>query len=156
MDTLAFMIAATHTPTGRTRGALKVLVVDDSAELRALHARHLEAPGLKVYTAGHGARLLHLLRGTVPDVVVVDVDAPEMSGLSFCRQLRDHEPTRHVPVVAVTGDTALHGAAAIQSGCDVVLRKPCSQDLLLAAVRLLLERPRAAGFGGDTLRAACA
>lgn len=147
------MLAVEKTPIGRPRGALNVLVVDSSADVRALHARCLGASGLKVFTAGNGARALDTIRHTVPDLVVMDLDQPLMDGLTFYQGLRSDSATEHVPVVVVTSDATRQGGAAFHSACDVVLRKPCSQDLLLATVKLLLDRPRAAAHSAGPLSA---
>jgi CheY-like chemotaxis protein len=65
---------------------------------------------------------------------------PIMDGLALCRQLRADAATRDVAVVVVTGDATDQARAAIEAGCDAVLGKPCSRTLLLATIRLLLER----------------
>jgi len=132
------------------------MLVDDSAEMQMRHARHLEGAGLTVYTAGDRTHALDVIRQAVPDVIVMDVDHPLMNGLEVCRQLREDNATRHVSLVGLTLDATKQGLAAFRSGCDVVLRKPCSDQLLLAAVQLLLDRPRAAVRGADMLRTACA
>ena len=72
--------------------------------------------------------------------IVLDVDMPVMNGLDLCRQLRADAATRDVVVVVVTGDASEQAQAALNAGCDAVLGKPCSRTLLLATIRLLLER----------------
>ncbi len=141
----------------RTRGKCNVLVVDDCPDIQELHARFLEASGFEVYTAGDGQGALDVARTAVPDVVVADITMPVMNGFELCERLRADHATRYVPIVLVTGDPSPEArVAAERSGCDVVLGKPCSGSLLLATVRLLLERPHAAGRLDRAWTVACA
>jgi CheY-like chemotaxis protein len=91
-------------------------------------------------TAENGAMALHAARRAVPDVIVTDVDMPIMDGLDLCRHLRADAATRDVVVVIVTGDAKDQAQAALDAGCDAILGKPCSQTLLLATIRQLLQR----------------
>jgi CheY-like chemotaxis protein len=95
---------------------------------------------MEVFTAENGTVALEAVRRAVPDVVVTDLDMPVMDGLSLCRQLRADASTRQVAVVVVTGDAPDQHAAAMDAGCDAVLAKPCSRTLLLATIRILLDR----------------
>lgn len=118
----------------------RVLVVDDRPEVRQAHTRLLHGSGMEVLTAENGNVALDAARRAVPDVVVTDLDMPVMDGLALCRQLRADASTRRVVVVVVTGDASDQQAAAMDAGCDAVLPKPCSRTLLLATIRVLLER----------------
>ena len=122
------------------RQSARVLIVDDAPEVRGAHERFLQASGMEVLTAENGSMALHLARRDVPDVIVTDVDMPIMDGLSLCRRLRAETATQRVAVVVVTGDASEQAQAALDAGCDAVLEKPCSRTLLLATIRLLLER----------------
>jgi len=117
-----------------------VLVVDDASEIRRAHSNLLESSGMEVFTADNGATALEAVRRLVPDVVVTDLDMPVMDGLDLCRRLRSDEATRSVVVVVVTGDAREQSEIAIEAGCDAILPKPCSRTLLLATIRILLER----------------
>jgi CheY-like chemotaxis protein len=128
------------TVQSRPRAAPRVLVVDDAPEVRLIHVRFLHGSGMEVFTAENGTRALDAARRAVPDVIVTDVDMPIMGGLDLCRHLRADAATRHVAVVVVTGDASDQAQAALDAGCDAVLGKPCSRTLLLATIRLLLER----------------
>lgn len=127
------------TPRVRRR-APTVLIVDDVSEIRTVHARLFHGSGMEVFTAENGADALDAVRRITPDVVVTDVNMPVMDGLDLCRQLRADAATRAIVVVIVTGDASEQVDAATQAGCDAILPKPCSRTLLLATIRLLLER----------------
>jgi CheY-like chemotaxis protein len=118
----------------------RILVVDDAPDIRQIHTRFLHASGMEVVTAENGTMALDVARRAVPDVIVTDVDMPVMDGLHLCRELRADALTRHVFVVIVTGDPSDQAQAAIDAGCDAILGKPCSRTLLLATIRMLLDR----------------
>lgn len=117
----------------------RVLVVDDIPEMRQVFTRFLDASGMEVFEAENGAAALNAVRNAVPDVVVSDIDMPLMDGLELCRQLRADPVTRRVIVVIVSGDASVQARAAVDAGCDAVLGKPCSVELLMATIRRLLD-----------------
>ena len=124
---------------GAARNRRTILVVDDAPDVRQIHTRYLYRTGMEVYTAENGTVALDAARRAVPDVIVTDVDMPVMNGLDLCRQLRADAATRDVVVVVVTGDATDQAQAALDAGCDAVLGKPCSEALLLATIRQLLD-----------------
>jgi chemosensory pili system protein ChpA (sensor histidine kinase/response regulator) len=128
-----------------SRSVPKILVVDDTDDVRRVHACFLDGAGMQVLTAENGTLALDLARRAVPDVIVTDVEMPVMDGLDLCRNVRADAAIRGVAVVVVTGDASLHTRAALDAGCNVVLGKPCSRTLLLATIRLLLEEQVTAG-----------
>ena len=114
--------------------------MDDAPDIRQIHTRYLHASGMEVFTAENGTLALDAVRRVPPDVIVTDLDMPVMDGLDLCRHLRANSATRHVVVVVVTGAAPDQARAALDAGCDAVLGKPCSRTLLLATIRVLLER----------------
>ena len=118
----------------------RILIVDDADDVRKIHTMFLQGSGMEVLTAQNGSLALDAARRAVPDVIVTDVDMPVMDGLDLCRQLRAEAATRHVVVVVVTGDPSNQIQTAYAAGCDAVLGKPCSRTVLLATIRILLER----------------
>jgi CheY-like chemotaxis protein len=122
--------------------APRILVVDDTPDVRQIHRRFLHGSGMEVFTAENGIQALNAVRYAAPDVVVTDVDMPVMDGLDLCRELRANVTTRDVVVVVVTGGAPDHTEAALDAGCDAILGKPCSRTLLLATIRRLLHRRR--------------
>lgn len=128
------------TVQSRPRRTPRVLIVDDVPDVRQLHTRYLYGTGMEVCTAENGILALDAARRAVPDVIVTDVNMPVMNGLDLCRRLRADAATRDVVIVVLTGEAPDEGPAALDAGCDAVLDKPCSRTLLLATIRLLLER----------------
>ena len=117
-----------------------MLVVDDVSEVRRVHTRFFHGSEMEVFSAENGAQALDAVRRVMPDVVVTDVDMPVMDGLDLCRILRSDATTRSLVLVVVTGYASEQAQAAKDAGCDAVLPKPCSRTLLLATIRVLLER----------------
>ena len=115
---------------------LRVLVVDDSPEIRELFCRLLALEDYEVLTAVNGADGVRLATMHCPDVVIMDMSMPVLDGGSAIRLLRGNPDTAAMPVIAVTGDAWLERCAR-DAGCDEFLMKPVRRMELLRAVRRL-------------------
>ena len=118
---------------------IHVLVVEDHPLNRELAEAILEREGYAVLSAPDGATALAHAAATPFDVILMDVELPDMSGLEVTRQLKADPSTRAIPVVALTayamvGDEALARAA----GCDDYVTKPIERLKLLQAVKRAL------------------
>jgi two-component system cell cycle response regulator len=113
-----------------------VLLVEDSAAIRALVRRMLVAGGHTVVEAAGGAAALAVCRERQPDVVLLDVEMPEMSGWDVLAAMKADPALRDVPVVFLTGrsDTA-DMVDGLRLGAHDYLRKPCEPTELLARVQ---------------------
>jgi CheY-like chemotaxis protein len=115
-----------------------VLVVDDDAQVRQAIRWALEDEGLAVVTAADGHEALDRVVEQVPDLVVLDLTLPEMSGYAVARGLRSGR-ARPLPILLITAD----GQAPLKArsvGAYAFLRKPFTIDELLDAVRTGLSR----------------
>jgi two-component system phosphate regulon response regulator PhoB len=121
-----------------------ILVVEDEPPLVELLRYNLEKEGYLVDVAEDGAAALERVRGSTPDLIILDWMLPELSGIEVCRQLRADPDTKEVPVIMLTarGEEAdrLKGLA---SGADDYVVKPFSPAELLARVRAVLRRSTA-------------
>jgi CheY-like chemotaxis protein len=120
----------------------KVLLVDDYLDSLEVWALFLSSEGFDVNTAADGPTALQLVESTPPDVIVMDLDLPGMSGIDVARTLRAQSVHARLPLIAVTGHTGTKLDAAREAGFDVALVKPCAPDALTSQIRQLLSLPR--------------
>lgn len=129
---------------------MKILVVDDNRENIMLVRDVLEVASYEVIEALHGLAAIELVPQAQPDLILLDVNMPGMSGFEVCKVLKSDEKTKHIPVIMLTAqsdvDSRVHG---IESGADDYMAKPYSPRELLARVERSVRSKRAS----DDMRA---
>ena len=124
---------------------MRILVVDDDQELRSLVGFALRRAGYLFQEAGEGATALVVFRREQPDLVILDVNLPGMSGFEICRQMRAEST---VPILMLTVRASEEDEVrGLDLGADDYLTKPFSPRTLLARVRALLRRGMGPGEG---------
>jgi DNA-binding response OmpR family regulator len=117
----------------------KVLIVDDERLIRDLVTFRLESKGFEIVYAENGKQAMERLEQEQPDLLVLDIMMPEMSGIDVCRAIKSKPETRHIKVILLTArvqDTdETEGLAA---GADLYLTKPFRPNNLLAKIEALL------------------
>ena len=116
----------------------KILVVDDESNITRVLRRSLAAHRYEVRTAADGESALDTLNDFQPDLIITDLNMPEMSGIEFCRKVRR---TSDVPIIvlSVKGEEKTK-VEALDAGADDYITKPFGIDELLARVRAALRR----------------
>jgi CheY-like chemotaxis protein len=118
-----------------------ILVVDDNASNLKLFKFLLALPGYDVTTAASAEQALHVLGGLVPDLIIMDLQLPDVDGLTLTRQLKADPRMTGVPIVAVTA-SAMKGdeEKAWAAGVDGYMSKPVEKRAFRAMVASYLER----------------
>ena len=129
------------TEVGRERIRHKILVVEDEADIRELLRYSLTQEGYAVEEAADGAEALDRIARRAPDLVLLDLMLPRMSGLELCRKLRANSETAQMPVIVVTAKSAeVDRILGLEMGADDYVVKPFSPREVVARVKALLRR----------------
>ncbi len=133
----------------------RVLVVDDEPDITALVAYHLAKAGYRVTTAASGAEALRAARNERPDVVILDLMLPGVSGYDVLSELRGRDETRDVGVILLTARREeTDRIRGLSLGADDYLTKPFSPQELILRVAAVLRRLQApATVAGSSLTA---
>lgn len=116
-----------------------VLLVDDVRLLLEVGKSYLDREDCQVMVAQNGAEALKTARAMRPDLVIMDMDMPEMDGVACCRLLKQDERLQGVPVVLIAGNDPGSVARCAEAGCDGVLRRPVNKRKLLDTARRHLK-----------------
>jgi CheY-like chemotaxis protein len=122
-----------------------ILLVDDSKLLRMANARLLAKAGYEVLTAADGEEGLRIVQSRVPDVLVLDMMLPKISGVEVLRAVRSNPTTQALPVIVLTSLSQLNRDKIMAEGATEFVEKSQvssqnSSDLLKAIARILQSR----------------
>jgi len=127
-------------PTPSLEPKFLILVVDDSADNLAMLSLDLQQQNYQVVTASNGEDAIKIATQTNPNLILMDINLPELDGLAATRRIRDIETLREVPVVAVTAfGTEGFQRAAYDVGVDGYLTKPIDMDRMHQLIARLLS-----------------
>ena len=118
----------------------KVLIVEDNELNMKLFDDLLSAHGYQTFKTRDGSRVLELARQHKPNLILMDIQLPEVSGLEVTRQLKKEDNLKHIPVVAVTAFAMKGDEEKIrQSGCEDYISKPISITEFIKVVQKYLD-----------------
>lgn len=136
-----------------TAPTLRVLVVDDEPDIVALVVYHLAKAGYRVSSASTGPDAVALARRERPDLIVLDLMLPGMSGFDVLRDIRAADETRNIAVLMLTArKDEPDRIKGLSLGADDYLTKPFSPQELILRVHAILRRVTTGGQAADLLR----
>jgi DNA-binding response OmpR family regulator len=123
------------------KGQAVVLVADDDPDILQLVTFQMERAGYQVVRAADGEEALRLARELEPDLAVLDVMMPKLTGYDVTRKLREEDATRDIPVILLTARVQEADVEeGFEAGADDYLTKPFSPQELLERVEAILAR----------------
>jgi len=123
----------------------RILVVEDVPLVRAVLAMRLESEGFAVITARDGVEALDQARDGQPDLVLLDLMLPRLTGERVCQELRADPRTRALPIVVLSARVGeAERLRALAAGADAFVAKPYNVERLLAEIRARLAHARRA------------
>ncbi len=124
----------------------KILVVDDEPQIRRMLRMTLTASGYQIFDARSGMEALEKFREIMPDLVIMDLNMPGLSGLDAAREIRGGSD---VPIIILTVRNAEHEKVeALDAGADDFITKPFGMQELMARIRAALRRAPSSPEGG--------
>ena len=117
----------------------KILIVEDSADAREMLAVLFGMEGYSVATAEDGREGLRRASADSPDLIVTDIQMPNIDGTEMIKRLRAEPTSSRVPIIVMTAYGGDIAARAVQSGADRALSKPVDYDLLLETIKDLIN-----------------
>lgn len=122
----------------------KILIAEDEKDIRELVAFTLRFAGFEVVTATNGAEAIEVATETKPDLILMDVRMPKMTGYQACEKLKEQEATRDIPVVFLSAKgQESEIEQGLQSGAERYILKPFAPDDLTRQVNAILGQTRA-------------
>ena len=131
-----------RTPEMRRSASKKVLVVEDNELNMKLFNDLLEANGYQVIQTRDGLSALDLARKHRPDLILMDIQLPEVSGIEVTKWLKEDDELRVIPVIAVTAFAMKGDEQKIrEGGCEAYISKPISVVSFLQTIDSYLKKP---------------
>lgn len=132
----------------------RILIVDDYPDALEIWGLYLRSRGYDVVTAEDGLEALDKVRDTHPDIIVLDLELPGITGFEAAVRLRHSPDTQQIPLIAATGYSHVKQLdQARASGFDSIIVKPCEPAMLVSEIeRLLSEASAAASRHGPVER----
>jgi CheY-like chemotaxis protein len=117
----------------------KILIVEDNRDTRDLVALALRLEGYTVYTASDGNEGIELVRADCPDLILSDINMPNLDGIEMVKCLRAMPECNKVPVLIMSAYGSGNLTQAIEAGANQAMRKPLDIEILIKAINRLLK-----------------
>jgi CheY-like chemotaxis protein len=122
----------------------KVMIVDDSKVGRVKTNRLLLNHQFQSQMAEDGCDALEKIKANMPDIVITDVEMPNMDGFELTKQIRGNPATAHIPIIIISGNNDGYEDKAKEVGADLILGKPYSEENMIAQIHQFLRNGRSA------------
>ena len=120
---------------------MRILIVEDDADIRTLIAFHIKAMGAEAIEAENGQKALSAIGSGGVDLAILDIMLPGISGIEILRRIRAEGPDRELPVIVASALNSENDIiSALEEGADDYITKPFSPKILIARVKSLLRR----------------
>jgi CheY-like chemotaxis protein len=123
----------------------RILLVDDYRDALEMWGLYLRACGYEVFTSADGLDAMRIAVAELPDVIILDLDLPGISGYEAARRLRELPATAKIPLIAATGYShAQQLDEAYRVGFNTILVKPCEPSTLVQEIERILSKTQPA------------
>ena len=116
----------------------RILMIEDNEDNRDMLARRLRRRGFDVVLAANGAEGIEMARNESPDLILMDLNMPDLDGWETTRMLKEAPDTQHLPIVALTAHE-VHRERLIEAGCADYHTKPVQLPRLLTQIENILK-----------------
>lgn len=118
-----------------------VLIVEDEEDIASILEINLVSDGFKVSVLHDGASVVEWVSTHQPDIILLDVMIPYKDGFQVCKEIKDSEQTRHIPIIFLTAKTLEHNVIkGLDLGADDYIAKPFSISVVITRIRAVLRR----------------
>src|SRR4030043_454849 len=125
----------------QTNMSAKILIVDDEPNVLRMVSYTLHAEGYEIVTAQNGAEAITKAKTEAPDLILLDVMLPDMSGVEVCAQIRNMQETIDIPVIMLSALAQVPDKIkGLEAGADEYITKPITPGELVARVKAILVR----------------
>lgn len=127
---------------------ITILYIEDDPTTTRLVQRQLQHSGYVVHNVNSGRDGVRMAETLVPNLILLDINLPDMDGLTVARQLKARPRLAHIPIIVITGITDMKVRDdALRAGCDLFLPKPVSKVEILKSVQKFVKYISPAGAG---------
>jgi two-component system, chemotaxis family, chemotaxis protein CheY len=117
----------------------KILIVEDQADLREMLAVLLKAEGFMTFTASDGCEGLEVFKTNCPDLIITDINMPNMNGIDMVKTMREMPHCESIPILVLTAVGSGIASDALEAGANQALIKPVGLQALVSGVKRMLD-----------------
>lgn len=119
--------------------AKKILIVDDEPDILEITAFRLKGLGYEILKASDGKAAMDMIKSCLPDLLLLDLRLPSLSGYEICATMKEDPALKHIPIILFTASAVANQAEKLkETGADDYLVKPFDAEELLKKVRKFL------------------